>query len=243
MKLKPKTVLAIAAAMIAPPLAIAGTYSWASSPGVIIPDGSDLGVIDTINVAFAEGHTVTGLRVTLDISGGYNGDLFAYLYHESGQNVGFSVLLNRPGRTASDPDGYPDTGFNITFDDSATADIHSYRLTLDPNGGVLTGIWQPDARTASPYSVFETSDRSAFLSSFLGHDPRGDWTLFVADVSPVGVSKLNSWSIEIVAAPEPGSLACAAVMGLTALTWQLRRKKHAAKATKANINSMEVTSD
>lgn len=235
--------MAIAAAMIAPPCAIAGTYTWASSPGVTIPDGSDLGVIDTINVSFNKGHTVAGLRVTLDISGGYNGDLFAYLYHESGQNVGFSVLLNRPGRTTSDPDGYPDTGFKITFDDSAPADIHLYRLTVNPFGDILTGVWQPDGRSVSPYSVFETSERSAFLSSFLGHDPRGAWTLFVADVSPVGVSTLNSWSIEIVAAPEPGSLACAAVMGMTALMWQLRRRTHTARATKPNINSMGVSRD
>lgn len=231
MKLKHASLVGIALAFFGHGSAVAGGFTWSSSPGATIPDGSDLGVADSINVAFAEGHTITGLRVTLDISGGYNGDLYAYLYHESGQDIGFSVLLNRPGRTASDPDGYPDAGFRITLDDSASADIHSYRLTLNPNGDVLQGVWQPDARNVSPYSVLDSSARSAFLSSFLGHDPRGDWTLFVADVSPVGGSTLNSWSIEIVTAPEPGSLACASVLGAAAVTCRFWRKKHSMNAT------------
>lgn len=215
--------------LLTPAPLIAGAFIYSSTPGVTIPDNSDLGITDTINVSFPANHTVTGLRVSLDISGGYNGDLYAYLFHDDAKGFGFSVLLNRSGRTESDPYGYPDIGYNITFADSASADIHLYRLTMNPDGDVLTGVWQPDARAVSPYEVFDTSQRSAFLGSFLGRDPRGAWTLFVADVSPIGVSTLNSWSIEIVTAPEPSSLACAAVMGIAAIMYRYCRRNNTPK--------------
>lgn len=47
----------------------------------------------------------------------------------------------------------------------------------------MTGTWQPDGRTNSPGSVLDSQPPDAFLSSFNGLDPNGDWTLFVADVS------------------------------------------------------------
>lgn len=41
------------------------------------------------------------ITVTINLTGGWNGDLYAHLVHESG----FSVLLNRTGRSLADPDG------------------------------------------------------------------------------------------------------------------------------------------
>jgi hypothetical protein len=40
------------------------------------------------------GPTITDVNVGLQLSGGWNGDLYAYLVHSSG----FAVLLNRVGR-------------------------------------------------------------------------------------------------------------------------------------------------
>lgn len=204
-----------------------------SSPGLTIPDNSSLGASDTINTTFPGNHSILGLRVTLDITGGYNGDLYAFLRHETGTDVGFSVLLNRSGRTISNPYGYSDAGYRVTLDDAAPSDIHMYRLTVNPYGEALAGVWQPDARQASPYSVVDTSDRTAFLSSFIGQNPNGAWTLFLADVSPVGISTLNSWSIEITTAPEPGSLVCAGFMGTAVIAYRLWRRKRTADTKSA----------
>ena len=76
----------------------------------------------------------------LQLSGGYNGDLYANVQHGSGM----SVLLNRVGVTDGEPFGYDDSGMNVTFADSAAADIHYYQAAASP--GITGGAsWQPDA--------------------------------------------------------------------------------------------------
>src|SRR5262249_22736292 len=52
----------------------------------------------------------------------------------------------------------------------------------------------------------DTSSRNAFLSSFSGLNPNGDWTLFVADLSGGGEHVLESWSLEIEPVKLPDSL-------------------------------------
>jgi uncharacterized protein (TIGR03382 family) len=59
------------------------------------------------------------------------------------------------------------------------------------------------------------------LSSFVGIDPSGLWTLFVADQSAGEESVLASWTIEITGIPEP-SVALLGAMGALAL---LRRRR------------------
>ena len=93
-----------------------------------IPDNDLTGVADA-RTFDSSIQSITEVRVTLNISGGFNGDYYAYVTHDGG----FAVLLNRAGRTATDAFGYPDSGFNVTFDDAASSgDIHTYRLTLNP---------------------------------------------------------------------------------------------------------------
>jgi hypothetical protein len=149
------------------------------------------------------------VKVTLEIAGGFTGDLFALLTHDGKS----SVLLNRPGRRSDNLLGYDDSGLHITLSDDASAgDIHTYRLpdhTL-ALGGSLNGTWQPDARTANPNEVLDTSARSAFLSEFAGQNAAGGWTLYLADLSPVGEAVLKSWSLEVSAIPEPREYATGA---------------------------------
>jgi len=127
-----------------------------------IPDGTASGMQDvrTITSAIVE---LTEVRVRLKLSGNFNGDLYGYIRHNSGQATHISVLLNRPGRTLWDPNGYSDYGFDVTFADSAPADIHDYQLVAIPLPGVpLGGTWQPDARFVDPSVVSSNSPRSAF---------------------------------------------------------------------------------
>src|SRR2546422_5215497 len=133
------------------------TYDFitlAVSARLPIPDGDAAGVSDvrTITSVITQ---ISSITVSLDISGEFNGDLYASLRHDSG----FSVLLNRPGRTADSPSGYGDRGLNITLSDSApNGDIHSYRAVFTPEAGSpLTGTWQPDRRNVDPSLVLDST--------------------------------------------------------------------------------------
>ena len=188
-----------------------------------VPDGSSLGASDTRQVSVGYG-SILGVQVTLELSGGYIGDLYALLIHDGVS----AVLLNRPGRRTDDSLGYADSGLYVTFSDAAAqGDVHNYRLTLQgshntPLGGPLTGTWQPDGRTSSPERVLDTDPRSGFLSSFISHTPDGAWTLFLADLSPVGEARLESWGLELEYVPEPG--ACAGLAALGLLGWGTCRR-------------------
>jgi subtilisin-like proprotein convertase family protein len=163
-----------------------------------IPDADPSGVARTIVVNSQIGQ-ITDVNVTLHVTGGWNGDLFAYLVHRSG----FSVLLNRAGRRAAAPLGYSDAGFNVMFDDQSTnGDVHVYRLTLNGNhatplGGPLTNAWAPDARATDPAFAVDTDARTEFLSSFNGLNANGEWTLFIADVEGGDESTCVDWGLEI----------------------------------------------
>jgi subtilisin-like proprotein convertase family protein len=179
-------------------------YNFSFSPNAVVPDGNASGLALNANVTGVNG-SIADLTVSLDISDGYNGDLYAYL---RGPNGGFSVLLNRTGVTGGNSFGYDDHGFNVTFDDSATGNIHFYQtLTYDLNGsGQLTGDWQPDGRAIDPLSspsLFDTTQPTATLNSFDGTDPNGTWTLFLADLSGGGQSTVVNWGLNIETVPEP----------------------------------------
>jgi subtilisin-like proprotein convertase family protein len=169
-----------------------------------IPDGQPAGVSDVQTVS-SRIRQMGSVQISVAISGNYNGDLYCYLSHGNG----FSVLLNRPGRTAANPDGYADSGFQITLSDSAvTGDIHLYEGVLTPPPNTpLTGAWQPDGRNVDPAKVLDTDPRTAGLNAFNGLDASGTWTLFVADMASGGVSVLNYWQLQINPVPEPPSAA------------------------------------
>jgi subtilisin-like proprotein convertase family protein len=166
--------------------------------GGVIPDGSLTGWSDTRSMSGIG--NISDVSVTLNLSGGWNGDLYAYLVHGSG----FSVLLNRVGVTANGSPGYGTAGMNVTLSDAAVlGNIHS---VLAPVSG---GIYQPDGRNVNPLtpgSVLGSTPSTTPLSSFNGLNPSGNWTLFIADVSGGDVSTVTSWGLDIASVPEPASL-------------------------------------
>ena len=191
---------------------VTATYVFPS--GLAVPDNNITGLADSREITDAAG-PVLHLSVSLELTGGWNGDLYAHLVHDSG----FAVLLNRIGRSAADTLGSGTSGLQAVFDDDAAFDIH---LGL-PSSGIVAGTWQPDARTADPGSVTDSSPRSAFLDSFAGLNPNGRWTLFLADPSPGGTSTLTSWSLHLTTVPEPGSGLLAAGGMLFVLTIRKRQ--------------------
>ncbi|MCX6896853.1 MAG: hypothetical protein NTZ16_15455 [Verrucomicrobia bacterium] len=102
-----------------------------------IADGNPVGYVNSLIVNDPNGGAaVRDVNVLLDITGGYNGDLYGYLVDPTGQLV---LLLNRVGTglggAVQQSFGYADAGFNnITLDDSAATGIHAYG-----GGGAPTG--------------------------------------------------------------------------------------------------------
>src|SRR5438876_9434421 len=66
----------------------------------VIPDGNFNGIQSSMGLTGLEPQ-ITDINVTLTISGGFNGDFYAYLFH----NNTISVLLNRPGLSSSNTVG------------------------------------------------------------------------------------------------------------------------------------------
>jgi subtilisin-like proprotein convertase family protein len=181
----------------------------------LVPDANRNGMFMTTNLSIAGG-TISDVTVSLDISGGYNGDLYGFL---SGPNGGFAVLLNRVGVSNNASSfGYGNSGFDIVLSDSAANDVHYYQsasYSLN-GGGQLIGTWAPDGRNIVPQSapsLFGSTAPSALLGSFNGTDPNGGWTLFLADLSVGAQSQLVSWSLDIITVPEP-SVWALGIMGL-----------------------------
>jgi hypothetical protein len=197
-----------------------------------IPDNDSSGVQNSQTVTGLSG-SIAGIQVSLDIAGtglggAFNSDYYVELVNNAG---GFAVLLNRTGMSSSNPFGYGDNGFSVTFSDTAADDIHLYQNysdTFNPDGQ-LTGVWRPDGENISPLSdpsAFDNalSQQTAMLGSFDGGNPNNTWTLFLADLSAGGTGQLVSWSLDITTVPEPAEINFLA-MGLVASLWFFRRRR------------------
>jgi subtilisin-like proprotein convertase family protein len=200
--------------------------SFTNSAPTTVPDGNPVGVTEQFAVSGLSG-SISDVQVQLDITGGFNGDLYAYLVSPTGQ---LSVLLNRVGLSAGNPVGYGDAGFNITLDGQAANNIHYYQggsyAILD---GQLTGPWAADGRNIDPQSsgtVFDGTSPTLGLDIYDGVDGagvNGTWTLFVADLAAGGGTPVIDQTVLTVnTIPEPASLALGAA-GAAALVL-LRRK-------------------
>jgi subtilisin-like proprotein convertase family protein len=178
--------------------------SWTFTTNRLVPDGNAAGISDVRSVSSTIG-AIASLQVRLKITGEFNGDLYAYLRHSSG----YVVLLNRPGKTAADTNGYADNGFNVTFQNgAANGDIHLCQDVGPPAAGSpLTGIWQPDGRADDPTNVTDTCARVTSLTNFNGLAASGDWTLYVSDVASGGTNLLAEWGLDITGAAYPPPVA------------------------------------
>ncbi len=165
-----------------------GSFSASATPGAVIPDFPGAGLAYGLNFNFAEFISIQSVSVTLNISGGYNGDSYVYLSHGSG----FAVLLNRVGANAPGEDGYSAAGFNnITLAMSGT-DIHT--VPAPTTGSTYASDGRAD---------YTSNTRNNTLNVLSGANPNGDWTLYFGDEASLNTATLNSWSVDIQAVPEP----------------------------------------
>jgi subtilisin-like proprotein convertase family protein len=189
-----KCLLSISALLLAGVTAQAALFT-SGVMNTVIPDGNPNGTKSTISVSGLTPAT-SDVVVYLNVSGGYNGDLYASL-NLGGPSGTTAVLLNRIGSSPSNPLGSSTAGFGdptgesyaFSLSDAAVTSIHNYA-----GAGVS---FQPDG---------------AALSSFNGQNPNGDWTLFFADMASgggSGPSTLVSWGLDIEPVPEPVNVALA----------------------------------
>ena len=198
-----------------------------------IPDNDPSGVARTFQTSGLTVGIPYDLTVSLSVEptgfGAYNGDYYAYLLHEtpSGSEFRLAVLMNRVGSSSSSPNGYSDSGFQLTFSDSAQYDVHRYRVSLGGDSvGAVMGTWQPDGRRVDPSTVLDTSPRTDPLTPLGQLDPNGRWTLFVADMEAGGTGKLTGWEVRALAViPEPSALS---MLGMGLLVWMGYRVRRSA---------------
>jgi subtilisin-like proprotein convertase family protein len=193
-------------AVLAVALNAGASFTWNSgSLGSMVPDGNTNGWANSTLISGQSGTITPGsLEVTLNLSGGWNGDLYAYLVNSSG---GFVVLLDRVGMQDVGGFGYSDAGMNVTFTSGAGTSIHYYG-----GGFVPTGNYLPDATGT-------TTGNSGSLSSFV--NPNGTWSLFIADLSGGNFTMVENWGLamNIVAVPEVETWVAAALAGMFGAFW------------------------
>lgn len=164
------------------------TYGVGSG-GLAIPDGSPVGVVSQMNFeANNTGNQMIDVTVGLDISGGYNGNLYAYLISPRGTLV---VLMDQPG---SAPFYAPGQGMDVTLDSSAGTGIQEASETYRQ---VLSGTYAPAGNLGN-------------IAAPGGNDGTGNgtWTLLFADLTRGGgQAYLDSWTLNITVVPEPVPLA------------------------------------
>jgi len=228
--LKTSTVALLGLSLGLIPPVEAALVATSGTLNLTIPDGQQAGINTSLSID-APSQFVQSVRVSIQIQGtgiggAWNGDFYAALVRDNRR----AVLLNRPGVTPSNPVGYPDNGFNVTFDDTADRDIHLYGETTVPTLPLpLTGTWQPDARAALPSAVSSTTPRELFLSEFQGLPASGNWFLVIADNEFGGTARLAGWSLEITAVPEPAAGAAAIGAALLGLGWYRATRRNQPK--------------
>ena len=165
------------------------TYGTGSG-GLLIPDGSPVGVASVMPfTANTTGNQMIGVTVGLNISGGYNGNLYAYLISPNGTLV---VLMNQPG---SAPFYAPGSGMTVTLADGGSGG--SIQSAAETYGQVLTGSYAA-AGSLSNIAAPGGNDGTG----------NGNWTLFFADLTRGGgQAYLDSWTLNLTVVPEPVTLA------------------------------------
>ena len=168
-----------------------GTAEGTVANSGAIYDGNPAGSVFSMNLGSAGlGNEITGVQVSLNVSGGVNGNLYSYLVSPNGTMV---VLLSRPGVTGGNPFGNTQAGMNIILANGGSA--------ISSGSDLSSGIW----------GVPTTSGNSLVNYGSVGSpggNPNGTWTLFFADlVAGGGNETLNGWSLDITAVPEPANVA------------------------------------
>ncbi len=145
---------------------------------VDVPISISNGASSTIssNLEIMSGGSISELKVSIDISHSYVGDLSVTITSPSGT---VALLMEEPGDGGCEEDD-----LLVTFDDAAANDAATLDSTCDAGSPAISGTFQ----SIDPLSVFN------------GEDPMGTWILEVSDGAFFDGGQLNAWSIDFCAA-------------------------------------------
>ena len=182
------------------------TYT-ASASGLTqgIPDNSPSGAAYALNFADT-GLSISSVSVTLDISGGYNGDLTVYLSH--GSQISYLLVAN-PAMSSS--------GFNAMFIAGTDNPV--------PTGG--SGLVSGTTFTAASGDLagFNSTDPNGNWTLFFADLSPGDTSTLTGFDVTIGTMS---------AVPEPVNVALAFFGGILAVGSLFYRRRNATSATILN---------
>lgn len=175
--------------------------TWVRSVNVnqTVPDrGQSVSLLDMANSGLG---SISNVKVDLSLSSltennpMWLGQVYASLtYGVASEVERTAVLLNRPGVSNSNAFGSSLSSLNVTFDDSATANIFSVASG--------TGTYQADGRLGvNPYAsgvAYNSGNINAGLSALNGSLLESkQFSLLVADTQQGAVAKLDSWGVKV----------------------------------------------
>ena len=183
--------------MLAGLTAQAGIYSVSSGDiSLGIPDANPTGISTSINVSSLP-VTITDVNVWINVSGGYNGDLYAFLSY----NGVLVPLINRVGTVSSSPSTYQD------YFGYSTAGFSSVMLNDQATDGAIHNTITPGSKPTYSYTPDSGATSLAAFNGSGGGNPNGNWTIFFSDMASGNSSTLVSWGMDITAVPEPANIA------------------------------------
>ena len=175
----------------------AGIYSVSSGTITLgIPDANPTGISSSINVSSLPS-VIEDVNVWINVSGGYNGDLYAFLSY----NGVLVPLLNRVGTVSVSPSTYQD------YFGYSTAGFSSVMLNDQASDGAIHNTITPGSKPTYSYTPDIAGSASPGLVAYNSANPNGNWTIFFSDMASGNSSTLVSWGMDITAVPEPANIA------------------------------------
>lgn len=203
-------------------------YSAVVNNGTIADNSSAGSTFSTSGAGWsgtwASGGTIENINVYLNLSGGYNGDLYGYLVYNDGTTTRTEILLNRIGGGNLAAAG---SGFGSGTDAGSFASLQAVGVRISDTGSSAINGVTPGAATAVAAGNYTPDSAATFASTFNNLNSGGTWTLFLADLATGDQSTLVNWGLDITVVPEPATWALiifGALTGATVVARRLRRQ-------------------
>lgn len=214
-----KLLLSIALSLSLTGLASAAVTSFTdfNGAGGIIPDGSPAGISQTITMNQA-GY-VASVSLTLNISGGWNGDLYGYLSYNDGSSENSLIILNRIGVGGGNP-AASGAGFGTGGAFTTYSDLHGIGITLVDGAGGSIHDATVGTHTYLDAANYRPDSAATFTSTFENMGANGTWSLTLFDRATGDQSTIVGWGLDIGVStsqvPEPINVALGVFGGLFA---------------------------